>query len=92
MRRTGWWYIPLVLLILWGWHEMSSSMTKTIDYSQFEHYLAKGEVADCKIDDTEITGHITVKQPPPEGTRRLRKRQPPRRRKKKLARQEQRKR
>ena len=67
MRRTGWWYIPLVLLILWGWHEMSSSMTKTIDYSQFEDYLAKGEVADCKIDDTDITGHITVKQPPPEG-------------------------
>ncbi len=67
MRRTGWWYIPLVLLILWGWHEMSSSMTKTIDYSQFEDYLAKGEVADCKIDDTDITGHITVKHPPPEG-------------------------
>ena len=67
MWRTGWW-VPLVVLFVLAWHEMSSSVTKTIDYSQFEQYLAKGEVDECKIDDTEITGRITLKQSSAEGT------------------------
>jgi cell division protease FtsH len=67
MRRMGWWNIPLVVLLLLGWREMSSSLVKTIDYSEFQEHLAKGEVDECKIDDSDITGRITLKQPPPEG-------------------------
>ena len=64
--RSVWWYIPLTFLALWAWqdafHEMS---VKTIPYSQFKQYLAAGQVADCKIEETEITGQIVPKQVPP---------------------------
>ena len=32
---------------------------EAIDDSQIEDYLAKGEMTECKIDDTDITGRIT---------------------------------
>ncbi len=65
----GWWYLPLVLLILWIWQSTVPSMlTKTIDYSVFKEYLARGEVVECKIEETDIVGHITPKTPAPAAT------------------------
>ena len=39
---SGWWYIPIMLLILWFWQEQMQQMSiKTIPYSQFKEYLAE---------------------------------------------------
>ena len=64
----GWWYLPLLLLSLLIWQSLVPGMltTKTIDYSVFLDYLTRGEVDECKIEDTEIVGHITPKQPAKE--------------------------
>ncbi len=69
--RTIWWYLPLMLLMLWIWQDQLHQMSiKTIAYSQFKTYLAEGEVSECEIQDTEITGQIVPKpaaaQPPTE--------------------------
>ena len=67
-RRMGW-YPPLLLLIviLWMWQStLPAMLTKTIDYSVFEDYLAKGEVDECKIEDVDIVGKITPKPPAKE--------------------------
>ncbi|MGA2255411.1 MAG: ATP-dependent zinc metalloprotease FtsH, partial [Thermoguttaceae bacterium] len=58
-----WWYIPVMLLILWVWQDQLHQMSvKTIPYSQFKHYLAAGEVAECEIKDLEITGRVVPKE------------------------------
>jgi len=60
--RVIWWYIPLMLFILWFWQDQVRRMAvKTIPYSQFKQYLAEGEVAECDVQDTEITGRIVPK-------------------------------
>ena len=70
-----WWYIPIMLLMLWVWQDQLHRIpVKTIPYSQFKHYLAAGEVAECKIMDLEITGRIVPRDVHPYSGRR-----PPRR-------------
>jgi len=67
--RGVWWYIPLMLLMLWLWQDQLHQMTvKTIPYSQFKQYLADGEVAECEVQDLEITGRIVPKKPQPEAS------------------------
>jgi cell division protease FtsH len=64
--RFIWWYIPLILLGLWVWQDLLYTMTvHTIPYSQFKQYLAEGEVAQCKIKETEIVGQIVPKPAAP---------------------------
>jgi cell division protease FtsH len=64
--QSIWWYIPLLLLMLWIWQDMLYQVAvKTIPYSQFKQYLAAGEVKECEIKDTEITGQIVPKSSPP---------------------------
>ncbi len=67
--RFIWWYIPLMLFLLWFWQDQMHQMSvKTIPYSQFKQYLADGEVAECKIEDTEITGRIVPKGAKPKAS------------------------
>ena len=55
-------YVVLSLLMLWVWQDMYSSATvRTIDYSEFKTFLAKAEVTECGIQETEIVGHIVPK-------------------------------
>jgi len=55
-------YVVLSLLMLWVWQDLYSSATvRTIDYSEFKVFLAKGEVTECSIQETDIVGHIVPK-------------------------------
>lgn len=66
IRRFAWWYIPLMLLFLWLWQDFAYLATvHTIPYSEFKDHLANGEVSECQIKETEITGKITPKVVPP---------------------------
>ncbi len=57
-----WWYLPLMLLMLWIWQDQWRQMSvKSIPYSEFKEHLARGEVSECEIQDTEITGKIVPK-------------------------------
>ncbi len=61
-----WWYLPLMLLLLWVWQDQLHEMSvKSIPYSEFEQDLARGEVTECQVQETEITGKIMPK--PAEG-------------------------
>src|SRR5262245_17079940 len=60
------WYVGLMLLLLWVWQDTFSRFTvQTIPYSEFKRYLARGEVTECSVRETEITGHIVPKGPLP---------------------------
>jgi len=57
--------IPVLLLMLWIWQDLFSSMrVQTIPYSEFKQYLAKGEVTECDVEQDEITGTIVPKAGP----------------------------
>ena len=63
--RVVLWYLPTMLILLWLWQDAFYQMTiRTIDYSQFKAYLAKGEVVQCDIKDDEIVGRIRLKPAP----------------------------
>lgn len=62
---TAWiWFALMTLVMLWLWQEGPRHVgTRTISYSQFKEYVQNGEVVNCSIQDTEITGKI---QPKPQ--------------------------
>ena len=63
--RGALWYIPFLLLLLWFWQDLFSSMrVETIRYSQFKQYLAQGQVKDCDVEQDEIFGTIVPKSKP----------------------------
>ena len=73
--RMVWWYIPLMLLLLWVWQDqLHETSVKSIPYSEFKQHLGRGEVAECQIQETEISGKIVPKpaqgEPPAEPTAR----------------------
>jgi cell division protease FtsH len=56
-------YVVLMIALLWFWRNATHQAEyRTIPYSEFKAYLAKGEVAECSVKDAEIDGKI---QPPP---------------------------
>jgi cell division protease FtsH len=57
---TSWiWYVLLTLVMLWAWQDAAHRVTvRTIPYSQFKSYLEHGEVVECSVTKTEITGTI----------------------------------
>jgi cell division protease FtsH len=62
--RFPWWYTGLFLLLLWLWFwqdYLAVERIKTIPYSEFKLYVARREVTDCEIRETEIRGHIVPK-------------------------------
>src|SRR6202041_970587 len=56
------WYFLVTLLVLWVWQEMGNQVGhRTIPYSEFKAYLAKGEVAEAVVKQNEIDGRIVPK-------------------------------
>ncbi len=59
------WYLIFTLGMLWLWQEAAHQVVyRTIDYSDFKNYLAQGEVVECSVAQTEITGKIQPKPAP----------------------------
>jgi len=57
-------YVVLALLLLWTWQEALQQITvRPIDYSEFKERLARGEIAECDIGETDIEGKIIPKSP-----------------------------
>src|ERR1700693_48379 len=56
------WYFLVTLLVLWVWQELGNQVEhRTIPYSEFRDYLAKGEVAEAVVKQNEIDGRIVPK-------------------------------
>src|ERR1700736_586364 len=56
------WYFLVTLLVLWVWQELANQVEyRTIPYSEFRAYLAKGEVAEALVKQNEIDGRIVPK-------------------------------
>ena len=56
------WYVPIALMLLWLWQEAAYKMTvRTIPYSDFKQHLAAGEVTECEVEETQITGRVVPK-------------------------------
>jgi cell division protease FtsH len=52
-------YIILMAAMIWMWQEAAHQVAyRTIPYSDFKAYLARGEVTECSVEDTEIDGTI----------------------------------
>ena len=55
------WFVLMTLGMLWLWQEAPRRVgTRTIAYSQFKEYVRDGEVLDCSVQQTEITGKIHI--------------------------------
>jgi cell division protease FtsH len=53
------WYVPLMLMVLWGWQELFGRFAvQTIPYSQFKVHVSRGEVVQAAVKETEIVGRI----------------------------------
>ncbi len=60
--RLGVWHFLITLALLWIWQDAFHAVAvKTIPYSQFKQHLARGEVTECEIKESEIVGRITPK-------------------------------
>lgn len=58
-RWSAYWYLPIMLLILWGWQSAVMQFAyRTIPYSEFKDHVRKGEIAECTIKETTIEGTI----------------------------------
>ena len=61
------WYLIFTLGMLWVWQEGAQRATyRTIPYSEFKRDLKQGEVVDCVVKETEISGKI---QPKPSASK-----------------------
>ncbi len=62
--RFSLWYLLVAFLLLVLWQQTFSQLAvRTIPYSDFKNYLAKGEVTECEVRDDEVTGKIEPKKP-----------------------------
>jgi cell division protease FtsH len=51
--------VILLVAMFWLWENAArQEQYRTIPYSEFKAYLAKGEVAECTVKDTEIEGKV----------------------------------
>lgn len=60
VQWSAWiWFVLMTLAMLWLWQEGPRHMnTRTISYSQFKEYVRDGEVVNCSVQQTDITGEI----------------------------------
>jgi cell division protease FtsH len=59
-------YFLVTILALWGWQELFERVSvRTIPYSEFKNYLARGEVTEAIIKQNEIEGRIVPKPASP---------------------------
>jgi cell division protease FtsH len=50
------------LFLLWFWQEQAQQISvKTIPYSQFKEYLTNHEIAECQVQEMDITGRVVPK-------------------------------
>jgi cell division protease FtsH len=68
----GWKFsIIYVLIFLAGMsvfnYFMSNKSTTTIDYSEFKHKIAAGEIKRVELSESHLTGYLTGKKPAPPG-------------------------
>ena len=58
------WYAIWTLVMLWFWQESARQLvTRTIPYSEFKAYVARGEVVQCSVEQSEIVGEIQPRAP-----------------------------
>jgi cell division protease FtsH len=55
------WYFLFTLGMLWVWQEAAPRAYRTIPYSEFKDDLRQGEVVECVVKETEISGKIRPK-------------------------------
>jgi len=54
-------YLILMIVSLWVWQEVYLlSAVRNIPYSEFKRHVLAGEVVECSIKDSEISGKITL--------------------------------
>jgi len=54
------WYLVMMFVFLWIWQDVSRQfITHTIPYSEFKALLARGQVIQVSIEETEIVGTTT---------------------------------
>lgn len=57
------WSLILILIVLWIWQDAVWNLTvKTIPYSELKEHIAREEVTEASIGETQIQGKITLKQ------------------------------
>jgi cell division protease FtsH len=57
-------YFIVLMLIVWFWQEAISRVSvRTIPYSQFKEYVAKGEIVEANIGPDVVTGKIRTQSP-----------------------------
>ena len=60
--RNALWYVAMMLILLWVWQDIFvQARVQTILYSDFKQYVARGEVVECDVKDTEVVGLIRPK-------------------------------
>jgi len=58
--RSLFWYLIFMFGFLWVWQEAANQfVTRTISYSEFKSLVAKHQVTQAEIQDTEIIGKLT---------------------------------
>jgi len=59
-------YLVMALILLWMWQEgVQQATVQTIPYSEFKNLLARGQVAECKIEQDVITGKVVPRPAAP---------------------------
>jgi len=65
--RFNFFYVALIFAVLWLWQSyFTTTIIRTIPYSQFKKYVERAEVVECMIKDSEIVGKVVPKGSPPE--------------------------
>ena len=56
------WYFLFTLGMLWVWQEAAPRVVyRTVPYSEFKNDLKQGEVVECVVKETEISGKVRPK-------------------------------
>ncbi len=64
LRGSGWmWLMLAVLVLLWLGGEVARDV-RTIAYSEFKEHLARGEVTEVRVAETEIVGELALEPAP----------------------------
>ena len=62
-------YTIVLLVLLWIWQGFVDSVTtRTLEYSEFKQHLPAGQVVQCDVGPTEITGTIQLTVQPEESS------------------------
>jgi len=66
--RSTFWPFFIMLVMLWAWQTMVGQLTvRTIPYSEFRAHLARHEVVNAVVRQSEISGRIVPRTAPATG-------------------------